>query len=89
MSCDKDIQVNDLPEQLQEVANEIGLENTLKFAKLMSGMQLYIPVYEKICVSARNRALIKDYRSGKSAKELAKKYGVCLRTIYELIHSLT
>lgn len=82
---EKDIRVEDLPQSFQEIAEEIGLESTIKLIRLTSGVQLYVPIYERICISPRNRRIKEEFKNGKSIKELSKIHKMSTRAIYQIL----
>ena len=48
---ENDILIGDLNLDWQQIATEIGIENTIKLCKLMGGELLYVPTYEKIIIT--------------------------------------
>ena len=67
----------DLPKQLREMANIIGLKQTLTFIDYINyGSQLYIPNLKPILARARHNRIRQDFKDGAGYKELARKYKV-------------
>jgi Mor family transcriptional regulator len=84
MQYEKNIQFEDLDSNLQIIAELIGIENTLKLVKTMGGIQLYVPKYECVIKSARNKAIKKDY-NGFNCRSLSKKYGLSEMQIRNIV----
>ena len=70
-----DIQPEDLPNLLNDIARIIGIENTLKLTQILGGGHHYFPTYNKATKELQNRLALKDYRKGMSYKDIARKYG--------------
>ncbi len=53
-----------------------------------AGERPYIGVRYEVCreMSARNRAIIRDYRNGERIVFLARRYGLTRKRIYEIIN---
>ena len=68
-------QDDDLPEKFYTIANEIGIDNTIKLAKVIGGEYIYIPKVDKILASIRNKNIRKEF-NGYNYKELGKKYNL-------------
>lgn len=78
------IQAEDLPEDLQEIAEQIGLEALLRLIELRGGESVYFPRQESITRRARNRAILDEF-NGDNHHHLARKYGCSLAWVYVLI----
>ena len=52
------VQLDDVPWDLQERVNIIGMENFLKVCKFYGGRSLYVPLYKNLLIKDRDR---KDY----------------------------
>lgn len=70
-----EVYIEDLPDIYYTISNEIGLENTLKLAKLIGGEYIYLPKSETILKSLRNRQIQKEF-NGYNYKHLGKKYNL-------------
>ena len=68
-----EIDVNDLPEQYDTLAETFGLDITLRIAKMFSGERVYFLKYEAIERPLRNRQIKAEF-NGYNFKALAKKY---------------
>lgn len=77
------------PEQLQEpyrqIADTIGVENTVKLAFLYQGTPLYFPKFDNVVGDMRNKRIREEYASGAGYRELAIKYGLTERWVYTII----
>ncbi|NOZ36836.1 MAG: hypothetical protein GXP11_01990, partial [Gammaproteobacteria bacterium] len=52
------IRISDLPGEVQNIAKIIGLKPVLNLVKQYGGESIYIPKYEAIIRTVRNRAII-------------------------------
>lgn len=83
MIKDKRVYVNNIPEQYQEVANIIGMELYMKLVENFGGSNLYIPNEKSIKKIIRRKKIIEEF-DGSNHSELAKKYKISERWIYEI-----
>lgn len=69
----------------REIADEIGIENTLVIYRLFHGTQITFPnrLFSKEYV---RDAIIKEY-NGKNALQLAQKYNYSERTIWRILQA--
>ena len=81
-----EIRMEDLPPDLQELAEIIGFETTLKLIEDRSGEGLYIPKIEKIYRAARDRTIRKEF-NGSNFRELAHKFGLTVTWIRTIVNS--
>ena len=70
----------DIPELYSLLISEIGIENTLKVAKLIGGQHVYFNKFETVERPIRNKN-IRDEFNGYNFKALAKKYNLTEVTI--------
>lgn len=70
-----DTRIEELTEEIQVIANLIGLENLLKLSHYANGSQIYVPIPETILRKARNRE-IKNQYNGCNKKEIAQKWNI-------------
>lgn len=68
--------------QRQKVASDIGRQLADFLSLTWGGQQVYIPKDNK-----RRAAIIYDEFDGTNVSELARKYGLCIQTIYKIIRS--
>lgn len=65
----------------REIAELIGLENYIKLSRRFGGDSPYILKYEELLKPARDAKIQEDF-DGFNTKELARKYGLSVRSIY-------
>lgn len=78
------IRTEDLPEDLQQMASLVGLENTLKVVERFAGCQIYIPKPESVARFARDRRIISEF-NGCNHRHLALKYNLTEAMIREIL----
>lgn len=76
----KEIKIEDLPDVYKMVAEEIGVENTVKLSELLGGMPYYFPKMDKLLMMKRDE-LIREQFDGSNYRALAKKFKVTEQTI--------
>lgn len=71
----------------RDIADEIGIENTIVIYRLFHGTQITFPsrLFSKEYI---HNAIIKEY-NGKNALQLAQKYNYSERTIWRILKSKT
>lgn len=69
------IKIEDISGELSEVAEEIGLEATLRLVKLRGGEMFYVPKMESVTRAARDRSIRAAF-NGSNHSELAKKHSL-------------
>lgn len=77
--------LNGLNEIYREIADEIGIENTIRIFNLFHGTQISFPnrLFSKEYI---HKAIIKEY-NGKNALQLAQKYNYSERSIWRILKS--
>ncbi len=78
------IKKEDIPYDLHIMVDIIGWENFLDICKMYGGTLVYIPVYRKVLMGERNRAIIKEY-NGKNIDKLRIKYGISENQLKQLL----
>ncbi len=81
-----DIIIDDLPDDIRNIAELIGLDACLKLVKTYSGEQIYFPKYDSITRKQRNRDIYDQFLSGKGYEELAHKYNLTVSSTREIIN---
>lgn len=71
-----DVKIEDLPEEMQTVADLIGIENVLKLSHYVDGGKMYVPIHDTILRGARDRKIIKEYREKINCKKISQKWNI-------------
>lgn len=79
------IQFEDVPEELRDIADALGMEAFLKLIALCGGQDLYIPKRESLERGPRDRA-IRDRFDGGNYRALAAQYRLSVRQIRKIIN---
>lgn len=81
----EDLCAQDLADIYMEIAEEIGIENTLLVYDLLKGRQISFPqrIYRKEYVES----YIKENYNGRNIRELSRKFGYTERRIKQIINS--
>lgn len=79
-----ELPVEQFPEPYQTMAREIGVRNTIKLARHFAGMGMYFPKLDDALAVVRNKR-IKEEFNGSNYKDLARKYNLTERWIYEIL----
>ena len=76
-------ELNGLNDVYRDIANEIGIENTMAIYRLFHGTQISFPnrLFSKEYI---HKAIINEY-NGKNVIQLAQKYNYSERTIWRII----
>ncbi len=83
-----EISVDCLPYPYPMLVEVIGLENTLKVAQRLSGLDLYFRKIDTLLQRKRDE-LIRRQFTGSNYRDLASKYGLSERWIREIVHGKT
>lgn len=76
----KILDIEDLESPYDEIANEVGIEATIKIATLLQGQQIYFPMLERSYGNSKRNLIRKEF-NGFNYKELASKYSYSERWI--------
>ena len=81
----EDLYAQDLADIYMEIAEAIGIENTLLVYDVLKGRQISFPqrIYRKEYVES----YIKENYNGKNIRELSRKFGYTERRIKQIINS--
>lgn len=88
MTSSYDIRIEDLPDNIRDIADEIGLESTIKLVRLCGGQSPYIPKMEACEQAAKHRVIYDEYKASKSGKiysELALKHNYTESYVRDII----
>ncbi|WP_170230362.1 Mor transcription activator family protein [Aneurinibacillus danicus] len=66
-------QPSDFPYPYNFIAEIAGVESALVLAREISGMYYYFPVYRNATKRLRRRLILKEFDSGSSMKDIARK----------------
>jgi Mor family transcriptional regulator len=78
------IDIEELPEHYQNVAEIIGAEAMLKLAVAFPGVPLYFKHPDRILFTAKKKKVLKEF-TGANHRRLALDTGLPLATVYEII----
>lgn len=81
----KEVTAEQLQEPYKTIAEEIGIENTVKLAGMYQGTPVYFPKFDNVISDIRNKKIRTEYNNGATYKELALKYGITERWVYEIV----
>ena len=79
-----DIRIDDLPPEYREIAEHIGLGPAIALAQIRGGEGVYVPRLESLQRAARDRSIRSEF-NGSNHRELARRHGVSVSWIYEVI----
>ena len=86
MNIFEDVQFEDLKGEQREIAELIGFDNYLKLVEKYDGEPIPIPKASSLLRPERNRAIYREWLSGASPGELAKKYNLTKPAIYWILN---
>lgn len=75
------IALDNLSGHHREIAELIGLDNYIKLSRRFGGDSPYILMYEELLRPGRDDMIREDF-DGFNTRELARKYGLSVRSIY-------
>ena len=81
---ENDIQIEDLPPELRDMADIIGFDNVLAMSRNYGGNAVYIHEWETVIMGARDRKIKRDF-NGNNYRELAKEYGLTVSRIRQIV----
>jgi len=89
MSAEEDLfwstaEAGDLPEDLREIAEALGMPAARHLVETWGGSQIYIPARASVLKPWRDTRIIDEW-NGRNEGELARRYGVSRRNIYDLL----
>lgn len=87
MNCNltNDIQLDDLPEEWRQIAELIGLDDTLRLIEARQGEPIHCPKLQSVQRAARNRAIRAEFKKGADYRDLARKFGLTVRWVREIL----
>ena len=78
------ILIDDIPYDLQNMAEIVGIDNFLEICKMYGGNSVYIPVYKKVIMASRNRDIVQGY-NGRNINDLRFKYNMSYQQIKNIL----
>lgn len=78
------VEIADLPGQYQEMAELIGVENTLKLAEHFGKTGFYFRGLEPLIASKKEKYILENF-NGVNRKELARRTGYSERWVGEIL----
>lgn len=81
----REIRLDDMSEELKDIAGLIGFENTIKLVEYMGGCNLYIPGR---ALSAARKRYIRGRFNGNNVMELAVKTGLSIRQVQYIVRDV-
>lgn len=85
MTMSYEILRDDIPEELLDIVDEIGLDGFLKLVALCGGQDLYIPKRESLERGPRDRAIQTRFNGG-NYKQLASEYRLSVRQVRKIVN---
>ncbi|BBO80186.1 hypothetical protein DSCO28_50580 [Desulfosarcina ovata subsp. sediminis] len=86
---DPDIRIEDLPEDMQIMAELIGMTAVLRLSAHYGGEQIHIHRLDTLVRAARDRDVVADWRAGKDYQTLSRKYHLSTRRIRQILADAT
>lgn len=78
--------IENLEGNSRELADVIGIEPFKNLVRYYGGSQdLYVPVKDSLTIPIRNDLIYKEYEAGATVRQLAAKWGLSCRYIYEIV----
>lgn len=77
------ISLDDIGEEMRELADMIGLPSFIELVKYAGGDSLYIPHPDRLILNVRNKLIIAEFDGG-NRKELARKWNMSVRNIHKI-----
>lgn len=81
------IRLEDIPEEYQDIAEDLGLPVFLRLASLCGGQDLYIPKLESLERSGRDREIRARFNGG-NYRALAAQFRLSERQIRKIINGV-
>ena len=75
---------DDLPDDLRQIAELIGMDALMALSRQMGGNTIYFPRPERLAVAARNRAIRSEFDGG-NHRDLARRYNLSVTWIRKIL----
>ncbi len=69
----KEMPIEELPEEFQSLAEEVGVEGILRLSEHLGGMSIYVPKIDRLVRKRRDERIRSEF-NGANYRELANKY---------------
>lgn len=79
------IRFEDIPEEYQDIVENLGIENFLKLCRLCGGQSLYVPKIETLEREGRDREIRARFNGG-NYRAIAVQYRLSERQIRKIIN---
>ena len=80
------IQIDDFTGDMQDIAEQVGVENALKIVELFGGLEVHFPVLKSVTRKARERVVCKEYcEQHYSFNEIARRHGLSVVWVRKII----
>lgn len=81
-----DLTLEQLDGDALDLAELVGIDAFKKLVEVYGGSSvLYVPNFTNLRVTVRDRQLMQEYHSGKTVKQLARKYQLSERRVRQII----
>lgn len=81
----KEVKPEQLPEVYQEMAEVIGVDQTIALARVFSGSSVYFPKLDRSLLAQRNAAIRCEF-NGANIKQLARKWSLSARHVRHIVN---
>lgn len=78
------ITMDDLPDELRDIAEIIGLDDVVTLMEARGGEAVYFQKLETVTKKIRNREIRRSF-NGMNHRELARRYGLSVRMIRRIV----
>jgi len=84
MINESNVQIDDLEGDLRDIADTIGMNNTVKLMELFGGCAVYIPMIDRVQKKSRDRMIRSEF-NGSNYRDLADKYNLSVVWIRKIV----
>lgn len=81
----KNVNIEQLPEVYQEMAEIIGVESTIRLARVFAGSSVYFPKLERALLDMRNQVIRREF-DGANIRELSRRWGLSSRHVRHIVN---
>jgi len=78
-------EISELPKSLQDVAEVVGVQKAIELSLRFQGTTVIFPMLAGLKRKIRNTAIRRDYDRGLKASEIARKYRVGERQVWNIL----